>query len=60
MMSSPCYTCQNCPCKNHDRCPDYAEYQSKLEEARKERLRMSQAIGYVNQQIIKNKRKYKR
>ncbi|MBO5715234.1 MAG: hypothetical protein J6S23_02430 [Clostridia bacterium] len=60
MLHSPCYTCDKCPCKYHDSCPDYAEYQSKLQELRREKLRYSDVIGYVNQSIIKYQRKHRK
>lgn len=62
MIQSPCYTCDKCPCKNHDGCPDYAEYKSELEELRKENMKMADVKDYVNRAIAVNnrKRRYRR
>lgn len=60
MLQSPCYTCDKCPCKNHDGCPDYVEYKTTLEKIRKDNIRNAEIKDYVNQSIIRTKRKYGR
>jgi hypothetical protein len=61
-IDSPCYGCDKCPCKNHDGCPDYAEYKANIEAQKQEKLKKSVVKAYVHQSIVKQQRKmrYKR